>query len=258
MESPVAQKAPRRFAERRAGATSAIMSVFILSPDTVWNPKALETGSVPRKVLHRIALLPKGGGAGLVARVIMENEPLRYFIALSPFVAAMFIWTDLALPISQAPVAMIIVIGFFEMKVLRISPEKRQKLMSEDDAARVLDTLSYRARRVLTRLAAQRGQTSGDLMLVVEQSELAHVTPLTLVSVQTSEGKPRILPLAADERALIEAELFDADFTERQLHTANLREDVYLRAVTFDARGVSGHARLAALLDAPAPQEAPA
>ena len=234
------------------------MSAFILSPDTVWNPKALATGSVPRKVLHRIAFLPKGGGAGLIARVIMENEPLRYFIALSPFVVAMFIWRDLALPISQAPVAMIIVIGFFEMKVLRVSAEKRKTLMDEDEAARVLDTLNFRARRVLTKLAALRGQTSGELMLVVEQSELAHITPLTLVSVQTREGKPRILPLAPEERDLISAELFDSEFTERMLHRANLREDVFLRSVSFDARGVSGHARLAALLDGPAPQEAPA
>ncbi|WP_292292076.1 hypothetical protein [Marivita sp.] len=234
------------------------MSVFILTPETVWNPKALETGSVPRKVLHRIAFLPRGGGAAMVARVIFENEPLRYFIALSPFVAAMFIWRDLALPISQAPVAMIIVIGFFEMKVLRLSPDKRAKLISEDDAARVLDTLNYRARRVLTRIAAHRDQTRGDLMLVVEQSELAHVTPLTLVSVQTSEGKPRILSLDPAERDLIAEHLFDATFTAGDLHRANLRDDTFLRAVTFDTRGVSGHARLAALLDAPAPEEAPA
>lgn len=252
------QKAPSHFAAWARDATSDGMSMFILSPETVWNPKALETGSVPRKVLHRIAFLPKGGGAAMVARVIFENEPLRYFIALSPFVAAMFIWRDLALPISQAPVAMIIVIGFFEMKVLRLSPDKRKALMTEDDAARVLDTLNYRARRVLTRLAAHRGQTSGEMMLVVEQSELAHITPLTLVSVQTREGKPRILPLADAERGLIADGLFDADFTEHDLHAANLREDVYLRSVTFDARGVSGHAQLAALLDAPARQEATA
>ena len=231
------------------------MSAFILSPETVWNPKALATGSVPRKVLHRIAFLPKGGGIGLIARVIMENEPLRYFIALSPFVVAMFIWRDLALPISQAPVAMIIVIGFFEMKVLRVSKEARKTLMNEDEVARVLDSLNYRARRVLTKLAALRGLTSGEVMLVVEQSELARVTPLTLVSVQTREDKPRILSLTQQERDLIAAELFDDTFTERLLHRANLREDVYLRSVSFDARGVSGHARLAALLDGPAPVE---
>jgi hypothetical protein len=231
------------------------MTAFILSPETVWNPKALATGSVPRKVLHRIAFLPKGGGIGLIARVIMENEPLRYFIALSPFVVAMFIWRDLALPISQAPVAMIIVIGFFEMKVLRVSNETRKTLMNEDEVARVLDTLNYRARRVLTKLAALRGLTRGEVMLVVEQSELARVTPLTLVSVQTREDKPRILSLTQQERDLIAAELFDDTFTERLLHRANLREDVYLRSVSFDARGVSGHARLAALLDDPAPVE---
>jgi hypothetical protein len=234
------------------------MSVFVLSPRTVYNPKALETGSVPRKVLHRIAFLPRRAGLGLIARVIMENEPLRYFIALSPFVAAMFVWRDLALPISQAPLAMIIVIGFFEMKVLRISSEKRETLMSEDDVARTLDMLNYRARQVLSAIAAHRGQTRGELMLVVEQSELARVTPLTLVSLQTSEGKPRILDLDAVEHELIETGLFDQTFTARQLHTANLRQDTYLRSVQFDTRGVSGHARMAALLNTPAAQEAPA
>ncbi|SHH75456.1 hypothetical protein [Marivita hallyeonensis] len=234
------------------------MSVFILTPDTVLNPKALETGSVPRKVLHRIAFLPRGGGLGLIARVIMENEPLRYFIALSPFVIAMFIWRDLALPISQAPVAMIIVIGFFEMKVLRMSPEKRAKLMSEDDADRVLDMFRYRARQVLSKIAAHRQQRSGELMLVVEQSELAHVTPLTLVSLQTSNGKPRILELDGIEQTLLKSDLFDDAFTVRDLHRANLREDVFLRSERFDTRGVSGHARLAAILDRPSSQEAPA
>ena len=51
---------------------------------------------------------------------------------------------------------------------------------------------------------------------------------------------------------------FDEEFTDRQLHTANLREDLYLRSATFDARGVSGHARLDAILSAPKPEEAPA
>ena len=211
------------------------MSVFVLSPGTVYNPKALETGSVPRKILHRIAFLPRRAGVGIISRVILENEPLRYFIALSPFVAAMFIWRDLALPISQAPLAMVIAIGFFEMKVLRISSDKRAALMTDDDVARTLDTFSYRARQVLTKIAAHRGQSRGELMLVVEQSELARVTPLTLVSLQTSEGKPRILELDTVERELLRDGLFDEEFTDRQLHTANLREDLYLRSVTFDA-----------------------
>lgn len=252
------QKTVNRFAVSECDATSPRMSVFVLSPRTVYNPKALETGSVPRKVLHRIAFLPRRGGPALIARVIMENEPLRYFIALSPFVAAMFIWRDLALPISQAPLAMVIAIGFFEMKVLRISSDKRAALMSEDEVARVLDTLSYRARQVLTKIAAHRGQTRGELMLVVEQSELARVTPLTLVSLQTSEGKPRILELDGVESDMIRSDLFDDMFSDRQLHTANLLEDTYLRSVTFDARGVSGHARLAAILNSPEPEEAPA
>ncbi len=99
-EDRARKKRSAHFAACRSGATSASKNVFILIPDTVWNPKALETGSVPRKVLHLIALFPRRGvGPGLIARVIMENEPLRYVIALSPFVAAMFIWRNLDAPV---------------------------------------------------------------------------------------------------------------------------------------------------------------
>ncbi|MEL6793991.1 MAG: hypothetical protein AAFP78_11080, partial [Pseudomonadota bacterium] len=55
------------------------------------------------------------------------------------------------------------------------------------------------------------------------------------------------------ERALIRETLFDDDFTERQLHLANTREGKFMRSVAFDARGVTAHARLAAILDKPPP-----
>ena len=42
------------------------------------------------------------------------------------------------------------------MKVLRVSAEKRKTLMDEDEAARVLDTLNYRARRVLTTVLLEK------------------------------------------------------------------------------------------------------
>ena len=49
------------------------------------------------------------------------------------------------------------------------------------------------------------------------------------------------------ERALV-AGLFDADFTERDLLRINLASGDCLRDVAFDVRGVSAHARLAALI----------
>jgi hypothetical protein len=234
------------------------MSLFVLSPETVRNPRALKTGSVPRKHIRRVAIRPRIEASWRFRlRVIAENEPLRFSIALLPFVIAMFIWRDLALPISQGPLAMVIVIGFFELRVLRLPAHKRARVTSEAAAARTLDTLGFRAREILTQIAAGRGWQEGELLLVVEQSELAFFAPLTLVSVQTAHGGNRVLDLTAEERALIRERLFDESFTEKDLHKANLRENVFLRSVGFDARGVSGHARLAAILAQPAPEAGP-
>ncbi|WP_425038625.1 hypothetical protein [Primorskyibacter sp. S187A] len=225
------------------------MSLLVLTQDTVWNPGALETGHVPRKVINRISILPRReAGAKLVARVIFESQILRYMVALTPFIIAMFVWPDLALPISQAPIAMIVAIAFVEMKVLRIKPEKRDALIAEHEAAQALDALTFRARNILSRIAARHEDLEGEILLVVEQSELANIAPLTLVSVQTAIGRPRLLALDAEDRALVRDALFDDSFTETQLQLANLREDSFVRTTTFDTRGVSGHARLAARL----------
>jgi len=231
------------------------MSLFVLSPETVWNPSALELRTAPRKVFEYIALLPRREvGWRLLARVIFENQFLRYMTALTPFVAAMFIWPEAALPISQAPIPMLIAIGFVEMRLLRIPRDKREGVTTEDDAARALDRLAFRGRRVLSAIAASRGLESGTLYLVVEQSEIARVPPLTVVSVQTDQGRDRLVALTAEERQIIRDGLFDAEFTERDLHRANLREDQPMRSVAFDVRGVSAHARLAAFLDKSAPE----
>lgn len=230
------------------------MSLMVVTPETVHNPRALRTGTVPRKILKRVFVLPRRGerSAGLIVRLIAEVEALRYLIALTPFVAVGLIWTDLALPLAQAPLLMVIVIGFFELRVLRPTAAKREKLMSEDEAVRIVDTLNFRARAILSRIAARPDAPGGEIMLVVEQSDLAQVPTLTLVSLQTAEGRPRILSLGPEDRAMIRAELFDEEFTERRLQTANLRENVFLRSVVYDTRGVTAHARLAALLEAPA------
>lgn len=232
------------------------MSLFVLTPETVWNPGAMDFRTAPRKIMDRIAILPRReAGAKLVMRVILENQLLRYTTALLPFVIAMLTWPHLALPISQAPLPMLIAIAFVELKVLRLSKEKRQSLISADQAAARLDTLAFRGRAILAKIAARRPDISGELYLVLDQSELANVPPLTLVSVQTSEGKTRLMALDAQERQLIRDGLFDDSFTERDLHAVNLREDLFLRSVAFNTRAVTAHARLAAILDAPAPQE---
>ncbi len=226
------------------------MSVLILSPDTVWNPALLEFPTAPRKILERGIVLPRREFTwGLAARMVVELQLLRFLTALAPFVLVILIWPGLALPASQAPLIMLMVIAFVELRVLRPRRDRRDAITTEDDAARALDALNHRGRRLLAQLAAGRGMQDGTLFLVVEQSELARIPPLTLVSVQADRGRHRLLPLTPGERDALRAGLFDAEFTESQLLRANLREDVSMRSVTFDARGVSAHARLAALLD---------
>ncbi len=235
------------------------MPAFVLTPHTVWNPGAMDFRTAPRKILERIAILPRReAGWRVVLRVILENQLLRYTTALLPFVIAMLVWPHLALPISQAPLPMLIVIGLVEMKVLRISKEKRKALMSEAEVATTLDTLAFRGRTILSKIAARHPDLGGELFLVIDQSELANVPPLSIVSVQLSEGKSRMMHLDVEERDVIREMLFDDQFSERDLHRANMREDTFLRSVAFNTKGVTAHARLAAILEAPTGQEAPA
>jgi len=235
------------------------MPAFVLTPDTVWNPGALDFRTAPRKILERIAVLPRReAGWRVVLRVILENQLLRYTTALLPFIVAMLIWPELALPISQAPLPMLLVIGVVELKVLRISKDKRARLISEDDAARALDTLAFRGRAILSKIAAKHTDIKGELFLVIDQSEMANVPPLTVISVQLSEGKTRLMPLGPDERQLIRDDLFDDTFSERDLHRTNMRDNTFMRSVAFNTRGVTAHARLAAILNEPKTEAAPA
>ncbi len=222
--------------------------MFVVAPSTVWNSAALETRSIPKRVLGRIGIFPRrGADAATLARLAFEAQPLRYGGTLVPFVVAMLVWPHLALPIAQAPLAMLIFIGFVEMKLLRVAPEARQSLIGEAEAARILDGLRFRANAALRRIAAHRDLREGELHLVVEQSELARITPLTLVSVQYEGRGPQVLDPDEAERDQLRG-IFDADLTERELHMVNLRENEFLRVVAFDCRGVSAHARLAAMM----------
>ena len=83
---------------------------------------------------------------------------------------------------------------------------------------------------------------------MVEQSELARIAPLTLVSVQCDQPAPRLLSLDAQDRAIL-AGLFDAALSERDLLAVNHREDRYIRDIAQEARAVSAHERLAAVLE---------
>jgi len=224
--------------------------MIIVSPTTIWNSSALETRSVPKRMLGRITILPHTGlSLGSLLRLIFEVQVLRYVLPLVPFVIAMFVWPHLALPIAQAPILMVMVVALCEMRLLAVAREDREKLITDGDMASTLDALRFNAMRLLTRLAARRGLTSGELLLVIEQSQLARIAPLTLVSIQQREPAPMVLTLDADEQRMIREGLFDDLLTERKLHLISLRENENLRTISLNTATISAHARMTALLD---------
>lgn len=224
--------------------------MFIVSPSTIWNASALETRTIPKRVLGRITILPRTGlSSRILLRLIFEVQVLRYLLPLVPFVIAMFVWPYLALPIAQAPLLMLIAVGFVEMRIFSVKREARDRLIAAGEMASTLDALNFNATRLLTRLAARRGLTRGELFLVIEQSELARIAPLTLVSIQQREPEPTVLALDADERRMIREGVFDDQVTERKLHLVALRENENLRSIALDVATISAHARMTALLE---------
>ena len=221
--------------------------MFIVSPQTVWNPGALQVQHLPRQFFGRVTLWPRRGGTiRLWLRILFEMEVWRYLGVLLPFAAAAVIWPKWALAISQAPILMIIVVHLAETRLMRLTPEARAALLSGAEAERGRDCLRARARVILTRIAAGRGMTAGTLHLVVEQSELARIAPLTFVSVQWDQG-PEVLLLTAVEEALIRATLFAEGLDERLLQKINLGEGAFVRDQALEVGAVSAHARLAAM-----------
>jgi len=222
--------------------------MFLVTPTTVLNPGALEARYIPRQFLGRSTLIPRRGvGLAVILRLVFEVEILRYITSLLPFVAAALIWQDKAIAIAQAPLLMFMVIYAVEMRFLRLTPAARDTLLAPGEADRGLDLLRSRAVSILTRIAAGRGLTEGPLHLVVEQSDMFRVAPLTLVSVQSEDG-PHVLRLDPDEEALIRDTLFQPPLTEHALHRITLAQDEQIRDMAFDPRNVSAHARLAALM----------
>jgi hypothetical protein len=225
--------------------------MFIVTPDTVLNPGALLMKQVPRRFFGRANLWPRrGAGYRTTLRMFAELQALRYTIPLLPLLVIGFTWTQTALPLAQAPILMVLLIGLVEMRLLRYSPEARARISTPDEAARTLDLLAAQARPILTRIAAGRALGAGRVHLVVEQSELARIAPLTYVSMQVEpdDGRPKIMALTAEEMALIRDGLFLAPLSERTLFHANAHLGQSLRVVSLDTAQVSAHARLAALM----------
>lgn len=226
--------------------------MFIMTPDSVANRHVLDMRQVPRRIFGRVTIWPRrGAGLRLRARLVFEVEILRYLASLLPFVIAALVWQEQALAISQAPLLMFLLVYLVETRFLRPSAAVRSTLIDPAEADRRLDLLRARARRILTRIAAGRGLTAGALHLVVEQSDLARIMPLTLVSVQDEGGDgrdPQVMDLTPEEEALIRDTLFAAPLTEAALHLVNLAQDEFLRDERLDLRHVSAHARLAAMM----------
>lgn len=222
--------------------------MHILTHTTLRNPAILKVRQLPRKFFGRVPVWPRGPLAfGTYLRLIIEFQAVRYILTLSPFIFNGLSWNALALPMAQAPILMIFMIWFVEMRILRIPKPRRPKLIEGAQADRMIDLLRVQSRSALTQLAAARGMKQGELHLVVEQSELWRLPPLTYVSVQSEEG-PEVVRLSAAEQEIVKNALFQPPLTEKTLQRVNQSQGIFLRDITFDARGVSAHARLAAAL----------
>ena len=89
--------------------------------------------------------------------------------------------------------------------------------------------------------------TGGELHLMIEQSGLMRVPPLTFLSVQAGGERPHYLSLNAAERADLCDTLFAAGLTETGLQRAQLAQNRLETSVAFDPAAVSAHDRLAAM-----------
>lgn len=229
--------------------------MLVVTPKTVLNPVVLETTVVPRKFFGRALPRPSRAPASLRLRLLVEIQFLRFMVALVPFCIPMLIWPQSAAPISQAPLAMLVLIGISETYVLRLTQGQRTRLMSEAEAETIQDNLRFRGQAALRKIAARKGIENGQIKLVVEQSDLARITPLTFVSVQAEAPKPHVLTLDEGDREALD-NLFDDELSERELHRSALRLGRMLQVIALETRSVSAHARLAAALEKRAHQAA--
>lgn len=226
--------------------------MFILTPKTIRNRAALDVRQIPRRFLGRIFVWPRQGGWRLKARVIFEIELLRYLVALAPFAIMALVWRSSALAIAQAPALMVLVIYAVEMRYLRLTPAARARLLSDAERDRFNDLLAARGRTILTRIGAARRLKTGQLHLVIEQSELARVSPLTIVSVQAEgtlpeDGGPEILDLSDTEMSLIRKTLFAPPLTEASMQNLTLSGKDTVSVTSLEMRAIPAHDRMAAL-----------
>lgn len=223
--------------------------ILFLTRETVASPRVLDTRTVPKRFLTLgIRIFPRGFTSGLFWRTVFEIPITRFSIALSPFPIALIFKPEWALPISLAPVPMAMLVVVIESSILSVSsPSARRALIPVVEQERGLDLLRVRAGQILTRLGASRPAASGALHLVIEQSELLRVSPLTYVSVQQAGGEPAFQALTAAERRMISDTLFDGQLDEARLRLINVAQGKMIRTFELDPKSISAHSRLAAL-----------
>lgn len=224
--------------------------LIVQSPSTLSERTLGRLRRVPQKILARgFGALPRGSfGRALFWRMMLEYSFLRYCLPLTPFPIMILIWPELALPIGQAPLAMFAAVFLVESRLLSVdSPERRRKLIDPAEAERGADLLRANATDILTRIAAGRGLKEGVLHLVVEQTLLNRLPPLTLVTLQYEGAGPEMLELTPPERALIAERLFANGLSERWLHKVTLARNNEMHDIALDTRAISAHARLEAM-----------
>ena len=224
--------------------------LLIVTPGTVSNARSLKGKTVPRRLLSlgRCAY-PRGGPlTGLFWRTVFEKSLPRYVVTLLPFPIAAILRPEWALMLSQAPLPMFGLVLIIETYVLSVSgPDARKRLIDPAEAERGLDLLKIRARDALTKIAVGRAMTLGTLHLVIEQSGLLRVPPLTYASVQTDEAPGGFVELTDTEQDLLAKTLFDEDLDEHRLRRINVMQNTQVRNFDLDVCEISAHARLAAL-----------
>ncbi|MEO1494892.1 MAG: hypothetical protein AAFV19_22335 [Pseudomonadota bacterium] len=223
--------------------------LLFLTRANVASPSALKLTKVPKRFLSLgVRVFPRKMFSALFWRVVFEIPVARYALALSPVPVALVLKPEWALPISLAPVPMALFVILIESYVLNVpSPAARRALISPVEQDRGLDLLKIRAEQVLTRLGAARHPGTGVLHLVIEQSEILRVAPLTYVSIQPDGPEPDFLSLTEDEQTMIAEALFDAAFDEARLRLINAAQNQFVRTYVLDPNSISAHARLAAL-----------
>lgn len=223
--------------------------ILFLTRANLASPSLLDIKSVPKRFMTLGRLVyPRGFTSAVFWRTVFETPITRYALALSPFPIALIFKPEWALPISLAPVPMAMFVLMFESYVLSVpSPSARRALIGSDEADRGLDLLKTRADAVLTKIAASRDVSSRTLHLVIEQSELLRIPPLTQVSVQQDGPEPGFVELDRDEQAMIAGTLFDDALDERTLRLINVAQNVLIRKFELDPNSISAHARLAGL-----------